>query len=1055
MATYCTVCNGELSRETTVVTAPGHTEETIPAVEASFTVKGATEGTKCSVCDEILTAPEATPEKLVGMVNDANAWAAANGADALLGANTTGADLDVEIKIDGIWGDSEVADSAFDGLLTNFGAYLKDNFGDSAIVKIDGEEVYSNGKLHNTAMKNTIFNIGGGFFYNIANLAEDGVYGTYNIEITSIANGETVVENVAFRVIFTGNKLATIKEFAAVVAEHISMTVVDGDTVIDVIAPDALAAKLNDAYDYDTFNAATLGDILAEIAAYETGEIFASQATAMDKLASTILGFDGVINKIVGKVVSATIVIDGEEVDLLNGTEFGTKADVADFGALVEAVTDMINSDDVLAAEMGAFLVEEGVYQFAVTVSVDMSNIDAMDNNIITETIIFNVHIPVVETTTEKLEDVANDTNKWSEANLGGLVAAEVAGTDLIVAIDVDAIWNDSAINDSAFDGLLTNLGAYLDEELGLGYVTIDGEEVYSDGRLHNTAVKNTLFNVGGGFFYNIANLADDGVYGTYAVVADGEEFTLVIKFTGNKLATVKEFAAVVADHISMTVVDGDTVIDVIAPDALAAKLNDAYDYDTFNAATLGDILAEIAAYETGEIFASQATAMDKLASTILGFDGVINKIVGKVVSATIVIDGEEVDLLNGTEFGTKADVADFGALVEAVTDMINSDDVLAAEMGAFLVEEGVYQFAVTVSVDMSNIDAMDNNIITETIIFNVHIPVVETTTEKLEDVANDTNKWSEANLGGLVAAEVAGTDLIVAIDVDAIWNDSAINDSAFDGLLTNLGAYLDEELGLGYVTIDGEEVYSDGRLHNTAVKNTLFNVGGGFFYNIANLADDGVYGTYTVVADGEEFTLVVKFTGNKLATVKAFAAVVAEHISMTVVDGDTVVTIQMPEAYMNNTNGGMTDEELVEFLPFVTIEDFINELAAQGAEGTFGSEVSAITKICSMLCGHESVVNKILGKVVSMTVLVDGEEISVLKEDAVFEVKESGDSFSDLMTSICDMLSDDFKTLALGDILDGETLVLPITVTVDMGNLDAMDNNTITETIIINLNLF
>jgi len=47
--------------EDRVETAPGHTEEAIPAVAPSCTEDGSTAGVKCSVCDEILTAPETAP----------------------------------------------------------------------------------------------------------------------------------------------------------------------------------------------------------------------------------------------------------------------------------------------------------------------------------------------------------------------------------------------------------------------------------------------------------------------------------------------------------------------------------------------------------------------------------------------------------------------------------------------------------------------------------------------------------------------------------------------------------------------------------------------------------------------------------------------------------------------------------------------------------------------------------------------------------------------------------------------------------------------------------
>ncbi|MBQ7962784.1 MAG: dockerin type I repeat-containing protein [Clostridia bacterium] len=1091
---YCSVCEETLV-EQEVIPVAGHTEKVVPAVEESFTVKGSTEGLVCENCDAVFVAAEEIPEKLVVMVDDANAWASENGADALLGAETDGTDLALEIKVDAIWGDSSVADTAFDGLLTNIGSYLDEHFGDEATVRIDGENVYSEGKLHNTAVKNTIFNVGAGFFYNIANLAEDGVYGIYDIEVTSIANGAQLTENIEFRVIFTGNRLDTIKDFAGVVAEHISMTVVDGDTVIDIEAPEKLIESLNETYFDEAFSEATIEDVLANIAEYETSEVFGSQATAMDKLASTLCGFEGVFNKILGKVVSATIeTVDGDEMELLEpGAQFEVKGDVKDFGTLVEAFAAMLNKDDVLGLDMSAFAAGNDVYSFPVTVSIDMGNLGGMDRDIITETVIFNIHMPVHEhemaeydvaptytkqgltggyycttcdyvetpgtTVPSKLEKMVADANGWMGENT--LLRGEASGADLTLTIDVDAIWNGASFEDDAFDGFLTEIGSYIDEELGTSVITIDGENVYSEGKLHNTAVKNTIFNVGAGFFYNIANLEDDGVYGTYAIVADGEEITFRVIFTGNRLDTIKDFAGVVAEHISMTVVDGDIVIDIEAPEKLIESLNETYSEDAFIEATIEDVLANIAEYETSEVFGSQATAMDKLASTLCGFEGVFNKVLGKVVSATIeTVDGDEMELLEpGAQFEVKGDVKDFGTLVEAFAAMLNKDDVLGLDMSAFAAGNDVYSFPVTVSIDMGNLGGMDRDIITETVIFNIHMPVAEPevpVADKLSAVADKANEWSQANLGGLVAAEVAEEDLVIDIDVDVIWNDSAINADAFDGLLTNLGKYLDEELDISSVSIDGENVYSEGKLHNTAVKNTIFNVGAGFFYNIANLEDDGVYGTYTVVADGETFALTVRFTGNRLGTIKDFAAVAAEHISMQVVDGDTVIDVQMPETYMNNVCGGMTEDEVYTLFEEVTVSQFIYELERQGAEGTFGSQQTAINKISSMLCGYESVVNKVLDKVESMTVLVDGMEIDVLAENAVFEPK-NGDvrDFSTLMSAIGSMLSEEFGDMTLDAFLVDGVLVFPVTITVDMGNLDAMDNDLITETIIIYLNVF
>jgi len=57
----CSVCGAEISRETVVVPALGHTEEIIPGKEATCTETGLTEGKKCSVCGEVLVEQEVIP----------------------------------------------------------------------------------------------------------------------------------------------------------------------------------------------------------------------------------------------------------------------------------------------------------------------------------------------------------------------------------------------------------------------------------------------------------------------------------------------------------------------------------------------------------------------------------------------------------------------------------------------------------------------------------------------------------------------------------------------------------------------------------------------------------------------------------------------------------------------------------------------------------------------------------------------------------------------------------------------------------------------------------
>ncbi len=61
LVTRCTVCNASINSEPKVLDKLPHTEEVIPAVAPTCTATGLTEGTKCSVCGEILVAQEEVP----------------------------------------------------------------------------------------------------------------------------------------------------------------------------------------------------------------------------------------------------------------------------------------------------------------------------------------------------------------------------------------------------------------------------------------------------------------------------------------------------------------------------------------------------------------------------------------------------------------------------------------------------------------------------------------------------------------------------------------------------------------------------------------------------------------------------------------------------------------------------------------------------------------------------------------------------------------------------------------------------------------------------------
>ena len=81
---YCSVCGVEISRQEKPVTAPGHTEEVIPGKAATCTETGLTDGKKCSVCGEILTAQEVIPalgHSFTNYVSDGNATCDQDGTE--------------------------------------------------------------------------------------------------------------------------------------------------------------------------------------------------------------------------------------------------------------------------------------------------------------------------------------------------------------------------------------------------------------------------------------------------------------------------------------------------------------------------------------------------------------------------------------------------------------------------------------------------------------------------------------------------------------------------------------------------------------------------------------------------------------------------------------------------------------------------------------------------------------------------------------------------------------------------------------------------------------
>ena len=359
--------------------APAHKVNDV-VTAAKWTADGKTSHV-CQYCGQRIGADETAQSKLDVLVDEANAWAEANGAANLIKgiSENDGAKLTAELNVDAIWDGIELKDGVFDGFLTKLGAYVSEKF-DGAVVTYKDSTVYTDGKLQNTAVKNALFDIGAGFFYKIANLKDDGAYGVYDLTI----DGEAV--QLTVKLTGSEDKLAKVKSFAATIADHISADTSTPDLKITVDMPTQLMNTVNARGGIDKVNASTVGACLTALTTVELEDVLGSQQSAVNKLCATICKFDSFVNKVLGKVTAATVTVDGAEVPVLKtGAVFAPATD--DYEGFLAAAIDLI-SDELKTVKVGAFAAEDGTYELRLNVTVDVGNADLMERGSISETII-------------------------------------------------------------------------------------------------------------------------------------------------------------------------------------------------------------------------------------------------------------------------------------------------------------------------------------------------------------------------------------------------------------------------------------------------------------------------------------------------------------------------------------------------------------------------------------------------------------------------------------------------------------------------------------------
>ncbi len=346
---------------------------------------------------------------------------------------------------------------------------------------------------------------------------------------------------------------------------------------------------------------------------------------------------------------------------------------------------------------------------------------------------------------------------------------------------------------------------------------------------------------------------------------------------------------------------------------------------------------------------------------------------------------------------------------------------------------------------------------------------------EKVPEVVAMKTAWSQMNqaLTGitgnndqqLVTAAQNGTEYTLLLNVDAIQSGSqAFGDDLLNGLATKLKAALDAQFGDYELTVAGQKVYDKKTFNNTALKNALFSVADGFFYNLGKMeAEDGVYTYKTVDAkvQGENtyaFTVAVQLKGEDVAKVQALAEKLAKHLAMEKLtkaeiesrygiqvpeNEAAVVTVEMPDALMNAAAAMLkemditTAETAQNTFDRVTVSQYLTIMKMVELNSVLGSNADNVNSVLATVNHNANAVNKVLSKLTATVTPKTGDPAAFVMS---FNPGTNGDAWKNFMAGVVGMTGEDigkmmpsqFKVAAEGQYKDVYYAV-PVTVTVDL----------------------
>ncbi len=638
-------------------------------------------------------------------------------------ANADATDIVVEVNAtNAVAGNFDVNMAALNGLLTEIEEFKADNLQEVDLT-VGDFEIAADGDFDRSAIKALVFDIASGIFCDIAN-AEDNVVKSYSGNITPNAILPTEAFNVDVVMTGNGKDIDKVKAFAAKIARFVAFDVVDGNAVVDITMPAGFATTVVDVIadgDVDKavaeFNALTVEEALIAFSMVDPELMSSSSANAIKKLISIACGLDTAANKVLSEVKTATVTdVNGKVINLLNGKIFDVLGE-SNLENLVGAVIGVL-SDEALNANIADFA-NGDIYTAEFDVAIDYRNIS--EKVIVNFDFFGNAEAPdVIEETSTYFNSIIADLGLANVAN----VAYSADSKSAVASLDASAFINgDFTFNEAALDGLYTDIKGYFDDNYGTSTIVVGDYEIVTSGKINKTALKNFLFDVANGFFLDVAAMDANNVIRNYYVTvteADGSSVDFDIDFalagTDAHIAKMKNISAKVAECISLSTVNGNAVIDITLPAGFQNTIVKALSTDgtvesaiaEFNSADVRTAFEALAAIDAETISSAYASDIEKIILLVADYSSVINKLLGKVTSATVTdLNGETYKLLNGNDFdGSEIAESDnvFGAAVASIMAIID-DATLDADVADFTTGNGVYTVEFDVAVSVGGIE--------------------------------------------------------------------------------------------------------------------------------------------------------------------------------------------------------------------------------------------------------------------------------------------------------------------------------------------------------------